>query len=79
MIRIDKLAPGTVVELAFHSRSRVTAPWVQDCTFVDITGVGDERRATFVADDTGNWDAYRFDGHWAWGSGADRLQLLNVR
>lgn len=83
MKRIDSLTPGTKVRLKFcaefQGRDRA---YEEDAVFVGVTGTGDERRATFRsqdrADRTYDWDAYRFNGRWAYGSSAETLRLVGV-
>jgi hypothetical protein len=80
--RIDKLKSGTQVTLKFHgSKSLGNDPYIEDAIFVGIYGVGDDRRARFMSanatiGNTGGWDAYRFNGHWAYGTSAERLSLV---
>jgi hypothetical protein len=85
-MRIDQLQPGTEVTLRFHgSLGNVTQD--EPAVFGGITGEGDERRAHFTsveknADDvaeTYEWEAYRYSGRWAYGTSADRLQLVEVK
>jgi hypothetical protein len=75
--RLDTLPAGTRVTLALHGWAGSVEYMTQ--TFVGITGAGDERRATFNDEMTGDWDAYRYEGGWAYGSSAQRLQLLEVQ
>ena len=72
--RIDTLQPGATVQLLFHGRYGD----FMTQTFVGISGTGDDRRATFHDDTTGDWDAYRYEGGWAYGTSAERLQLIAV-
>lgn len=80
--RIDSLKPGTTVTLKFHgSKSLGNDPYIQDAVFLGVYGVGDDRRARFMSVeakiyDPGGWDAYRFNGHWAYGTSAERLTLV---
>lgn len=69
--RIDSLKYGQRVNLRFHGR----ATREEDAIFRGIDGDGEDRRATFEQDGF-IWTAYRYQGHWAYGSSADRLQLL---
>lgn len=76
--RIDSLQPAQVVVLKFTtSRGEFTTEYAD---FVGITGTGEKRRATFRSDDGRGklftWEAYRFQGRWAYGSSADRLSLV---
>lgn len=75
-MRIDQLKPGTRVTLRYHgSMGNLTHDG--DAEFVRITGDGDDRRAVFTEPSIGEWEAYRYDGRWAYGSSADRLQLVS--
>lgn len=79
--RIDSLHPGSIVALKFHARS-YNGPREESSFFVKITGEGNDRRATFMSKDYDGslyeWEAYRHNGHWAYGSGGDRLSVLDV-
>lgn len=75
-IRIDQLRPGTVVVLGFKD-------YQDRATFLGIADEGDERRASFRellgrSDETFDWEAYRYQGHWAYGTSADYLRLAEV-
>lgn len=76
--RIDKLAPGSFVELKIGGN-------FEHALFVGVRGKGDERRAAFVqvadvppSPHMFEWEAYRFNGHWAYGSSAELLRLSAV-
>lgn len=72
--RIDSLNVGDKVRLEFcGSRSLGNDPYTDDCVFEGIVGEGDARRAVF-----GDWEAYRYNGGWAYGSSAERLRVLEV-
>lgn len=78
--RIDKLEPGQRVRLLFTG-SFNGRPYEENAIFLGISGEGDDREATFQQDHDGQpfkWDAYRYDGGWAYGSSAERLRLLEV-
>jgi hypothetical protein len=74
--RIDLLPPNTEVVLKFHG-SFGNESFTQNAIFLGIEGTGDELLARFRSPDSrGNtWEAYRFNGRWAYGTGADRLSL----
>jgi hypothetical protein len=78
--RIDKLSPGSVVELALFTGSKYEH--VQKAMFMSLKGEGDTRRASFLfrsgSGDTYEVDLYRYHGRWAWGSSADRVSLDSV-
>lgn len=72
--RIDSLKAGDKVRLEFcGSRTLGNSAYTDDCIFEGITGSGDDRRAIF-----GDWEAYRYNGGWAYGSSAERLRVLEV-
>lgn len=78
--RIDSLEAGSAVVLEFVG-SMGNATYTEKSVFQGIEGTGDKRRARFVDNQTAvpfEWEAYRFNGHWAYGSSADRLRLLEV-
>ena len=75
MKRIDSLKPNTPVLLKFFRST-------EEATFLAIVGEGDERRARFVQHDDAiglfEWEAYRFQGRWAYGTSAERLSLVAI-
>lgn len=77
--RIDSLKAGDKVVLEFTG-SMGNEGHVETMIFKGITGEGTQRRATFadVYDSTSDWEAYRYNGYWAYGTSADRLRLLEV-
>lgn len=79
--RIDKLEPGAHVRLYFTS-TYGNQEREEDAVFVGITGDGDDREATFRQPDSDSepfeWQSYRYDGYWAYGSSAERLVLVEV-
>lgn len=85
MVRIDSLEPGAKVRLKFCG-SGWNAEHDEDAVFVGVTGEGNDRRATFRSLDQRTyedrveyeWDAYRYNGRWAYGSSAETLRLLAV-
>lgn len=88
MKRIDSLKPGTRVTLAFHKRASTAMAKggrvdEEQFTFYRMEGEGDQRRAVFQYvegpdNDANRWSAYRYEGRWAFGSSAERLQLLAI-
>ena len=77
--RIDSLTAGETVNLKFHgSKSLGNGSHVCEAIFVAINGEGEERRAEFDDADgySSSWEAYRFNGHWAYGSSAERLSVI---
>lgn len=79
--RIDTLTPGDTVRLLYAGSATFgNGPHEGEAVFLGISGAGDARRATF-RDTTGRqitWEAYRYNGHWAYGSSAEPLRLLEV-
>lgn len=80
--RIDTIPAGSRVRLLFTG-SFNRNPFEEEHTFLGIEGEGDSRRARFHRDEDGqykayDWEAYRYNGGWAYGSSAERLQLLAV-
>ncbi len=82
--RIDKLAPLSTVTLAFAGN--LGEPAQERAIFIGVFGEGDERRARFIqlsaasavsGRPTFEWEAYRYQGRWAYGSGADRLSVVS--
>lgn len=82
--RIDKLEKGTFVTLDFNDR------YQEDAVFLGIVGEGDDRRARFAQAGASHaasangcyrmteWEAYRYNGGWAFGTSAERLRLVGV-
>lgn len=82
-MRIDKLIPGDLVTLGFcGSDNKVHTE--EPAVFLGHIGYGVTRRAEFaqVDRDNGNriyeWETYRYNGGWAYGSSAERLRLLSL-
>jgi hypothetical protein len=70
--RIDSLKQNEKVTLQFHgSKTLGNEPYTLEAVFEGITGEGDERRANF--DEV---EAYRYNGHWAYGTSAEKLTLV---
>lgn len=78
-MRIDQLEPGTKVTLRFGG-SFGNHTHLDESYFVEIKGSGEDRRAVFSftekVDEHSTWEAYRYNGRWAYGSSADRLSLV---
>lgn len=75
-LRIDRLTPGTKVTLGF-------AYGRESAVFIGLANNEGDPRATFesVDADTGKpyrWEAYHYNGHWAYGTSADRLRLVSI-
>ncbi|MFC9432731.1 hypothetical protein [Nocardia sp. NPDC057030] len=81
MNTIDDLTAGEHVKLMFSADPATgNRPYSEAAIFQSIDGAGEDRRATFESIGADGrpyrWDAYRFEGNWAYGTGADRLGLL---
>lgn len=80
--RLDRIAAGSFVRLNFNNR------YEEKAVFLGVEGTGDKRRAKFLSTtDPGKgiggkgyyeWEAYRYNGGWAFGSSAERLILDEV-
>lgn len=79
---LDRVPVLSTVELTFHRSRNGAGAYVESAVFRGISGEGEERRATFLQTNARGvvfeWDAYRYGGRWAYGSGAQRLQLTGV-
>lgn len=85
-VRIDRLERGAFVELDINGR------YIERAMFIGIVGEGDARRARFVSAFKGEgnaitegdrkgyaeWEAYRYNGRWAYGSSAERMTVEAV-
>jgi hypothetical protein len=83
-LQIDGLRPGAIVALKFHKdpeASMFPEPYYEGAIFHGIDGEGDERRARFRSSNEAGiwfeWEAYIHEGHWAYGSGADLLEVAS--
>lgn len=73
--KMGQLQPGQQVLLGFKGSDEVA--W-----FVAMEGEGESRRIKFLQNGPDgkpfDWEAYRYEGHWAYGTSADRLVLRQV-
>ena len=75
--RIDSLKSLSAVVLDFNGK------FTEPAVFLGIEGEGDDRRAKFAQPtehtESGyyTWDAYRYNGKWAYGTSAERLSLVS--
>lgn len=70
--RIDSLKPNETVTLRFNgSKSLGNEPFEDSYTFLEIVGSGEDRRAMFT-----DLEAYRYKGHWAYGTSAEKLTVV---
>jgi hypothetical protein len=75
--RIAAKNVGSTFHLFFHKNSRMGSTYeLENCILIKIEGEGDDRRATFKDNEIGEWEAYRYNGHWAYGSSAERLTVV---
>lgn len=74
--QLDKMTVGKILTLDFGNH-------IDDAVFIGITGEGDHRKAHLVSATKGGalmpWEAYRFNGRWAFGSSAERVSIIGVR
>lgn len=74
---LDDLAERAPVAVRLELREGV-----EETVLERVEGVGGERTAHFRSLGAGGvwypWEAYRYQGRWAYGTGADRLRLLEV-
>lgn len=79
--RLDKITPGSVVTLQFHEGAGQDS-YEDTVLFLGVEGSGNERRAKFMSQTGGTatytWEAYRYNGRWAYGTSADRLSVICV-
>lgn len=88
--RIDQLDRGAIVVLECGAGKRA---YDERALFVGIIGEHDDRRARFVSVSEGGgnhnrlrddakgyyeWEAYRYNGRWAFGTGAERIAVMEV-
>lgn len=71
--RISAKYVGEKLNLAFHGTYDRT---VDEHTLIKLEGEGDDARATFRDVSGMEWEAYRYNGRWAYGSGAHRLTVV---
>lgn len=83
--RIDWLQPNMRVRLFFatDSSNGTRNGYEEDATFLRIEGKGHDRHAVFESADllhggSYEWEAYRYNKRWVYGTGADRLSLVDV-
>jgi hypothetical protein len=80
MARIDSLTPGSSVTLSFKTWGTT---YEERAIFIKIIGEGNDRKARFLSvnspgEQTYEWDAYRYQGRWVYGSSAQALSLASV-
>lgn len=74
--RLDSIAPGESVTVKFHgSKILGNDSYTLDLVLSQRTGSGEDRRVTF-ADGNDTFEVYRYDGHWAYGTSAERLSIV---
>lgn len=75
--RISKKNEGQLFHLKFHSSSGNSGYEMENVKLLEVfTGDRNEERARFEDSEIGEWEAYRFNGRWAYGSSADRLSVI---
>ena len=58
-------------------------PYSEDAVYIGRSGDGEDARITFETRapqpvGTYRWEAYRFEGHWVYGTSAEELRLLGT-
>jgi hypothetical protein len=73
--RISKKNEGQLFHLRFNSPYN---PYeMKDVKLLEVfKGDRDEERARFEDPEIGEWEAYKYNGRWAYGSSADRLSVI---
>ena len=76
--RISSKNVGTKFHLLFDKNTRFTGPVqdMEDVLLVKIEGEGDDQRATFKDNEIGEWEAYRYNGRWCYGSSCEPLRVI---
>lgn len=76
--RISKKNEGQLFHLLFDKNTRWTGPVqdMKDVLLVKVEGSGDDARATFSDDQIGEWEAYRYNGRWCYGSSCEPLRVI---
>lgn len=77
--RFDSLVPETDIVVRFGREFQFDGPEDEDATFVKIEGTGNDRRMTLRQAGMGEWEAYRYNGRWVYGSSAESLRLISVK
>lgn len=73
--RLDSIAVGESVTATFHgSKNLGNEPYTLEVVVAGRSGTGDDRRVT-LDDDGASFEVYRFNGHWAYGTSAERLSI----
>lgn len=85
-MRFDNLTPGSVIEIQTFYGAQPHE--VETAAFLGIYGEGDGRNAKLAtvskhpkSDGTHpiiEWEIYRYNGRWAYGTSADRISLVRV-
>ena len=74
--RISTKNVGESFELLFDKNTRMGQKQTLTCKLIRIEGEGDRQRAVFHDEEIGEWEAYRYNGRWAYGSSAEPLRVL---
>ena len=75
-LNISALKNPTLITLKFHGSKRLgNEPYELDALFLEGVGTGEEARARFQFDGDPDtiFEAYKYNGHWAYGTSAERL------
>lgn len=76
--RISKKNVGQKFHLLCDMNTRNTGQPIEleDVLLVKVEGEGDDQRATFLDNEIGEWEAYRWNGRWAYGSSCEPLRVI---
>lgn len=73
--RISTKNVGQTFDLKLHGSMGNSDYELEDVLLVKVEGEGEDRRATF-SENGFEWEAYRFNGRWSYGSSADYLSVV---
>lgn len=74
--RISTKNVGESFLLLLDKNRSMGQPQELTATLVRIEGEGDDKRAVFIDEEIGEWEAYRYNGRWAYGSSAEPLRVI---
>jgi hypothetical protein len=74
--RISTKNVGESFELLLDKNRAMGQPQTLTAKLLRIEGEGDEKRAVFHDEEIGEWEAYRYNGRWAYGSSAEPLRVI---
>jgi hypothetical protein len=74
--RISTKNVGETFHLLLDKNPRMGRREEITATLLRIEGEGDDKRAVFSDEQIGEWEAYRYNGRWAYGSSAEPLRVI---